>query len=297
MKFKKFAAVACAVTIAAAGAAGVPAVSDILRFDNSIKAGAIDSGEPTRYVSQDGKFAYGIYEDTGVCCLLSILTDDETVFIPGTIDGHKITEIGRGTQPNNVWTISNKKTIKTIIIGEGVEKIAVNAFCTYDSVLEKIYLPGTLKEIDAHAFEDCNNLHDYYFDGRGELTVNGNPFDVAYSADWTMNFHVYRGSGAEKYALDYNQWIDDNPQSIFNNKKKINIIYREDEMLYGDANRDGSVDIRDVGVIQRYICKWDNIDIDLTAADVNLDGVVNVRDVGIIQRYICKWNITLGVEQ
>ena len=56
----------------------------------------------------------------------------------------------------------------------------------------------------------------------------------------------------------------------------------------GDVNGDGSVNNRDLGMVQRYLNGW-AVEIDLTAADMNGDGTVNNRDLGLLQRYLNGW--------
>lgn len=61
------------------------------------------------------------------------------------------------------------------------------------------------------------------------------------------------------------------------------------EMIYGDVNEDGSVNIKDATVIQKHIAKLSEITGDLkTAADVNGDNIVSVKDASAIQRYTAK---------
>ena len=67
----------------------------------------------------------------------------------------------------------------------------------------------------------------------------------------------------------------------------------EEEIHYGDANGDGTVNNRDVALLQQYINKWD-VTLDEVAADANGDGTVNNRDVALLQQYINKWDVTLG---
>lgn len=54
----------------------------------------------------------------------------------------------------------------------------------------------------------------------------------------------------------------------------------------GDANNDGRVDMKDVNLIQRYICGYASEISNMAAADANNDGGINVMDVIVIQRYI-----------
>lgn len=67
------------------------------------------------------------------------------------------------------------------------------------------------------------------------------------------------------------------------------------ERIPGDANRDGSVSLKDVVLIRRVIAGgWNAENYSETAADVNGDGTVNLKDVVIIRRYIAGgWNVTM----
>ena len=60
---------------------------------------------------------------------------------------------------------------------------------------------------------------------------------------------------------------------------------REVKMILGDANGDGKVNIRDVGILQQYMNGW-NVEFPLEVADVNGDGRVNIRDLGLYQQYM-----------
>ena len=65
------------------------------------------------------------------------------------------------------------------------------------------------------------------------------------------------------------------------------------EIVYGDANGDGAVNINDVILLQKFIAKWD-VTLDEASADANADGSVNINDVILLQKYIAKWDVTLG---
>lgn len=56
-------------------------------------------------------------------------------------------------------------------------------------------------------------------------------------------------------------------------------------VLYGDANGDGSPDMKDVLAIRRFIADETN-PIDQTAADMNADGSVDMKDVLLLRRCI-----------
>ena len=60
--------------------------------------------------------------------------------------------------------------------------------------------------------------------------------------------------------------------------------------LPGDANGDGKVNIRDLGLVQQHMNGWP-VEFDMEAADVNGDGRVNIRDVGLYQQYFNGWDV------
>ena len=65
------------------------------------------------------------------------------------------------------------------------------------------------------------------------------------------------------------------------------------DIIYGDANGDGTVNMKDVLMIRKYIAELP-VDIALDAADANGDGVVNMKDVLIVRKYIAGLIDILG---
>lgn len=61
----------------------------------------------------------------------------------------------------------------------------------------------------------------------------------------------------------------------------------------GDVDGDGTVNVRDLGLLQQHLNGWDT-EADTASADVNGDGTVNVRDYGLLQQYLNGWDVTLG---
>ena len=62
-----------------------------------------------------------------------------------------------------------------------------------------------------------------------------------------------------------------------------------DSIIYGDANNDGKVDIRDCTYIQKCINKSvvpKDYNYYITVADVNQDSGVNIKDTTVLQKYI-----------
>ena len=65
------------------------------------------------------------------------------------------------------------------------------------------------------------------------------------------------------------------------------------EIIYGDANGDGSVNARDAALLQQYVAGWD-VTLDAASGDANGDGSVNARDAALLQQYVAGWDVTLG---
>lgn len=62
--------------------------------------------------------------------------------------------------------------------------------------------------------------------------------------------------------------------------------------LKGDANRDGSVDIKDVTLIQRWLAGLiTDSQLNLAVCDVNGDGNIDIKDCTLMQRYIAGYNV------
>ena len=55
--------------------------------------------------------------------------------------------------------------------------------------------------------------------------------------------------------------------------------------IVGDADGNGKVNNRDLGLLQQYVNNW-NVTVDKTAADLNQDGKINNRDLGLLQQKI-----------
>ena len=64
-------------------------------------------------------------------------------------------------------------------------------------------------------------------------------------------------------------------------------------ILYGDADGNGKINNRDLGLLQKYL-NDDVVDINLEAMDVDDNGRINNRDLGLLQKYLNDDDVTLG---
>ncbi len=60
--------------------------------------------------------------------------------------------------------------------------------------------------------------------------------------------------------------------------------------LYGDANSDGAINMKDVLLMRKYIAGW-RVEINLDNSDVNSDGAINMKDVLLMRKHIAGWKV------
>jgi hypothetical protein len=123
--------------------------------------------------------------------------------------------------------------------------------------LTTVHVPDSVTQIGADAFADCGILAYLCCDIAGS-------FAEAYASDNGMDFRYCDG-------------------------------HRFASRVAGDANGDGSVNMKDVILIRRYLAGgWDNVVIYGSSADVDADGSITLQDVTLISRYLAGgWNVVL----
>ena len=141
-------------------------------------------------------------------------------------------------------------------------------------------IPGTVKRIEAGAFKGSRNLM--------HVHVPYSVTDIGENAFAECDALSYlccdiAGSRAETYAAD----------------NAIPFLYcdghKSPSGIAGDANGDGSIDLKDVILMRRYLAGgWDNIMIYGRFADVDADNAITLQDVVLIARFLAGgWNILL----
>lgn len=98
--------------------------------------------------------------------------------------------------------------------------------------------------------------------------------DPILCSDGKVRWYAASGGAPVLYAIDPNDPV------TFGKK-----------VIKGDADKNGTVDVSDVLLIQQYIAGW-NVDIDLNAADVTGDAKANIDDALMIQQHIAGWDVT-----
>ncbi|MBR6918046.1 MAG: dockerin type I repeat-containing protein [Clostridia bacterium] len=76
---------------------------------------------------------------------------------------------------------------------------------------------------------------------------------------------------------------------------KLVVEGEEPQIMYGDVDNNGVVNLKDATLIRRYYVGGWGVDLDITVADVDCNGVVNLKDATLIRRYyVGGWGTVLG---
>ena len=123
-------------------------------YTYSVRAYNSDGGKETPGTSSPDRkivdgYIYEASEDGGIR-LTGYTGREERLYIPDTVGGEKVTEIGGGCFAGNAW-------LKRVTVPEGVVKIGDYGFeCC--NLMQKVYLPDSLKEIGNGSFSGCGSL-------------------------------------------------------------------------------------------------------------------------------------------
>lgn len=195
-----------------------------------------------------------------------------------------VLEDGMTTVPDELFYCADKLT--DVVIPETVTTINRHAF-SHCSSLETISLPSNLKILGNSVFRNCRSLNsitipntlesigDTAFEYCTSLRTITIPASVTSMGNGIFinigeNFVIwcYRGSVAYDYALK--------------NNIKFGVIK---EYKSGDVNLDGTVNVSDATLLQKYIADIETLsDEQSKVSDVNGDGTISVYDVTEIQK-------------
>ena len=66
------------------------------------------------------------------------------------------------------------------------------------------------------------------------------------------------------------------------------------DVVYGDANSDGTVNSKDVVMIKKHLAGYTDLGINIDVCDVNVDGTVNSKDAVLILKKLAGYDVELG---
>lgn len=215
------------------------------------------------------------------------------------------------------YAFSRCYNLSDINISNNVTSIGKGAF--QSTIIQKIELPASLESIGEYAFNDCQNLQEVTIPNK-EVNINNRAFyncpelnTVTIPAkvkEIGKNAFGYQGNifDEEDYKYGEENSIQDFKITGYSNtaaetyakENGFEFISLGEQILIGDANQDGTVNIKDVTYLQMHIAGNKNTDgsplIDETnkqlfdSIDMNNDGKLTVNDVTALQTYLAQNN-------
>lgn len=162
----------------------------------------------------------------------------------------------------------------TITVEDGTKGIAGYAFC-WQSNLKEIQLSDTLTNIGDYAFYACESMKEIHIP---QSVTEIGEYALGYLDDRSTikvpGFTIYgvAGTAAEVYAKE----------------NGFTFTAVEPEVMLGDVDESGKVDISDLRLVLRAVCgKVTLTSTQKLAADVEKDNNVDIQDLRKILRYVC----------
>lgn len=215
------------------------------------------------------------------------------------------------------YAFSRCYNLSDINISNNVTSIGKGAF--QSTIIQKIELPASLESIGGYAFNNCQNLQEVTIPNK-EIKIDNRAFyncpelnTVTIPAkvkEIGKNAFGYQGNifDEEDYEYGEENSIQDFKITGYSNtaaetyakENGFEFISLGKQILTGDANLDGTVNIKDVTYLQMHIAGNKNTDgsplIDETnkqlfdSIDMNNDGKLTVNDVTALQTYLTQNN-------
>ena len=180
--------------------------------------------------------------------------------------------------PSNVTVIEtaafeNCTSIETVVYDASCENVPNQCFngCT---ALSSVSLSDSVNTIEDYAFANCPNLT-YMVVPEYVTSIAA----TAFQNDSDLTLGVWYDSYAYTFAK--------------NNSIPFVLL---DEVMLGDADGDGVVNINDVTAIQRHVAEFEVLeDLQAKAADVNGDNSVSIEDATFVQQYLAEYEIDVPI--
>lgn len=182
---------------------------------------------------------------------------------------------------------------------EGVDVIKINADKrTFKKDCDILYCTVVDETDNDYALEfgalknEASGIWSFDFGKHGIELVRGHKYTVQFTdgGGETVPLTIEAYDNANDYTAVFTGRLKED-EVIGMNRYLYRWTYEspENDLLCGDVNGDGSVNISDATAIQMYVAKAVTLDNDsLYAADTNGDGMVDITDATVIQKYIAK---------
>ena len=201
--------------------------------------------------------------------------------------------------------------LSSILVVKAEEMVAFSfTSAIVDPDAETVDIVLSIEENPGFAAADIRIVSDLQIVEVQDLGIGAIVNTVSGKANWSSNINKTTTGDILKitYALPENaipgsSWsvslavtelVNSSYQSVPYTVQQGVITIDGGERIAGDANRDGSVDLKDVVIIRRWIVGGWSVVIDESNADVDGNSTVNLRDVVLIRRYLVgDWDVTL----
>lgn len=214
-----------------------------------------------------------------------------------------------------------QSTLQTVAFPASVASIGEYAF-SESSISGELHIPGTVKTISDHAFQQCRLLISVILEEgvqtigwksfTGPISVLSLPSTLTYMSSMAIDPYVSAGSSSgvmipegdlyvyvhsttppavHNYAFYY-MFTDCHLVVPFGCIEAYKAAYAWSKfgqyLEYGDVNMDGEINVKDVVAVSSHIMGNKPSPFNALCADTNGDGDVNVKDVVGISNYIMQ---------
>ena len=104
--------------------------------------------------------------------------------------------------------------------------------------------------------------------------------------------YMAQGNADESGNWDIEYRLPEGTEQFFEKLSGAGTVYEGENVLPGDIDGNGKVNLQDSALLRRYLAGWD-VTIDENAADVDGNGKVNLQDSALLRRYLAGWDVTL----
>ena len=204
----------------------------------------------------------------------------------------------------------NAKIESMAFSNTGLTKAVINSKCIGENAfknckkLEKVILNG-VEKIEPNAFAECESLSEIEFLSPlktiGQGAFSGTAIDsVNVPPTVQIIGSLFERHGA-LYEVPANDPLTEEPKCVFDSDCTINGWYGTeahfyalsnnlkfnpmDELLYGDANKDGEIGISDAVGLQNYLLRNENVGYE---ADLNKDGRIDSFDMVDLRKMLIE---------
>ena len=185
------------------------------------------------------------------------------------LNDHEINEckIPNGIATINDFAFTGCSDIKKVTLPNSITSIGEEAFCGC-SAFTNVIIGTNTRHISQNAFKDCNSLSKVICQAQTPPTLQGNT---------VFNNNTYDEATLYVPFASIPDYLTANGWKLFANIESI-----DNEIITGDVNCDGEVNISDINSVLNMIMNGDPD----SSGDVNDDQEVNINDINIIIQII-----------